>query len=72
MLTHTQVQAVLSLRNDVRSAHSHYQQLWQIARVWSPTVEMREDVQRVGRDLEKLEADLGILMRDMAADKANV
>ncbi len=72
MLTHNQVQAVLSLRNDVRCAHGHYQQLWQIARVWSPTVDMKEDVQRVGRDLEKLEADISILLRDMAADRVPV
>ncbi|MBE7560494.1 hypothetical protein HS125_16750 [bacterium] len=72
MLTHNQVQAVLALRNDIRNAHSHYQQLWQIARVWSPTLDMKEDVQRVGRDLEKLEADISILVRDMATDNVNV
>ena len=70
MLNYNGVQALLALRNDVRSASEHYHSLWAIARTWSPERDCKQEVQRVGRDLEKLQADLVALMRDMAADRA--
>jgi len=69
MLHYNGVHALLALRNDVRSAMDHYQTLWKIARNWSTEYETRDEVQRIGRDLEKLHGDLTALVRDMAAEK---